>query len=176
MNKPSRAAVSLIAALSLLAGCQATIVNDSPPFSIDPALTGPIVVKPPGIESTQTAEQVMRRMLDEIHDNERRLGRVLAPAQIVRVQLLRPGEMYPIRKFDGSLGGALGSPDGSPDAPAWIVEAIGTFPGFDRGTGELVQLSIHSFHVWDDAHGESVTSFPCWQRGRSLPTDLDGHC
>jgi len=172
MNKPSRAAVSLIAALSLLAGCQATTANDSPPLSIDPALTGPIVVIPPGIESAQTAEQVMRRMLDQIHENERRLGRVLVPAQIVRVQLLRPGEMYPIRKFDGTLGGALGSPD----APAWIVEAIGTFPGFDRGTGELAQLSIHSFHVWDDAHSEWVTSFPCWVLGRSLPTDLDGDC
>ena len=75
----------------------------------------PEVVIPAGVVSTQTAEQVTRKMLDEITANERKLGYALAPARIVRIQLLRSGEMYPLRRFDGvNPGGAAIGPDGGP--------------------------------------------------------------
>ena len=169
MIKPALMILCLVAALSIPAGCQATVVSETPRFSIDPALTGPVVVIPPGIESTQTAEQVTRRMLDLIQANERELGRVLAPARIIRVQLLAQGETYPTPKFDGTNpdGAALGTTDG----PGWLVEATGTFTAYDRLTKELRLLSIHQYHLWEDAGGEGWVSIPCWSR---LPPPLDG--
>ena len=133
-----------------------------------------MVVIPPGIVSTQTADQVTRKMLDEIAANERRLGRVLAPARILRVQLLRNGEMYPTSRFDGTNpdGAALGPTDG----PGWVVEAVGTFMYYDRNTGLLESMSMHAFHEWDDAGGEGWIAHPCWVRGPRPPGGFDGIC
>ena len=68
-------------------------------------------------------------MLAEIAASERTLGRALAPPRIIRIQLLRAGELYAMRRLDGSNpdGGGMAPSDG----PGWMVEAVGTFLGTD---------------------------------------------
>jgi hypothetical protein len=132
------------------------------------------VVIPAGVVSTQTAEQVTRKMLDEITANERKLGYALAPARIVRIQLLRSGEMYPLRRFDGvNPGGAAIGPDGG---PGWVVEAVGTFLYFDRQTSKLTSKGTHGFHAWDDAGGEAISFFSCWDQPPMDPAFTEGSC
>ena len=135
---------------------------------------GPIVIIPPGVVSSRTADQVARMMLAEIAQNERTLGRALARAQIIRIQLLRPGEMYEFRHFDGTNpeGVSMG-PDGG---PGWMVEAIGTFIGTDRRTGMVDSLGIHGFHEWDDAGSEGFGFNPCWSLILRPAASMDGVC
>lgn len=139
-----------------------------------PIAPAPEIIIPPGVESTQTAEQVARRMLDEIAANERKLGRALATARIIRIQLLRAGEMYELRRLDGTNPDGAGmSPDGG---PGWVVEAMGTFVGEDFRTGQVESRGMHGFHLWDDAGGESYGFIPCWT-SRPMPReDLEGSC
>jgi hypothetical protein len=119
----SRAGVLLWAAV--LVGCGESQTT----FATEPEPPAPVVVIPPGIVSSRTADEVPRLMLDEIATSERRLGRALAPARIVRIQLLRPGEMYEARHFDGTNPGGVGmSPDGG---PGWR-ERLATAPGSAR--------------------------------------------
>src|SRR6188768_556475 len=95
--------------------------------------TAPQAVIPPGVQSSQTAADVTQKMFASIAENERTLGRQLAPVRIIRIQLLRASEEYEFKHFDGtSPHGAGASADGG---PGWMVEAIGTFVGSDPQTG-----------------------------------------
>jgi hypothetical protein len=139
-----------------------------------PVAPAPEIIIPPGVVSTQTADQVARRMLDEIAANERKLGRALATARIIRIQLLRPGEMYELRHLDGTNPDGTGmSPDGG---PGWMVEAIGTFVGEDFRTGQIEARGTHGFHLWDDAGGESLGFIPCWSVHQMPPEAMEGSC
>ena len=57
-----------------------------------------------------------------------------------------------------------------------MVEAVGTFPYYDRQTGRLTDLGIHGFHEWDDAGSEGFGSIPCWTLEPVDPAELDGTC
>ena len=139
-----------------------------------PAIVRPPVVVPPGVVSSQTADQVAEKMLTEIEANERKLGRSLAQARIIRIQLLRNGELYEARHFDGSNPHGVGmSPSGG---PGWMVEAVGTFIGEDPSTGEIDSLGTHGFHLWNDDGGESTAFIPCWTRLAAPPEAMEGQC
>jgi len=132
------------------------------------------VIVPPGVTSTRTADQVARMMLDEIAANERTLGRALSPARIVRIQLLRPGERYEMRRLDGqNPDGSAMSPDGG---PGWMVEAVGTFIAVDDETGRLQLKGMHGFHRWDDAGGEGTGFYPCWAAIPVPAASMEGSC
>jgi hypothetical protein len=158
----ARAAVALLAML-LLAGC-----------SHVEQIIGPQTVVPPGVQSSQTAAQVTQKMLAEIAASEKTLGRALAPARIMRIQLLRAGEMFELKHFDGTNPDQVGmSPD---DGPGWMVEAVGTFIGVDPQTDQIDSLGTHGFHLWGDAGGESWGFIPCWTR-RPMPAESkEGVC
>ena len=139
---------------------------------------------PPGVGPMRTARptddprppqvRFSERMLAEITANEQKLGRVLAPARIIRVQRLGEGELYELRHFDGS------NPDGggvSPsDGPGWVVEAVGTFIDENLDTGQIDALGTHGLHLWDDAGGESMGLIPCWTRQPTPPDRMEGQC
>lgn len=155
---------AILAAL-LLSGCGSDVV---------PRVVPPPIIVPPGVVSSQTADQVAQKMLAEIEANERKLGRSLAPARIIRIQLLRKGELYEARHFDGSNPQGFGmSPDGG---PGWMVEAVGTFIGEDPTTGRIDSLGTHGFHLWDDEGGESTGFIPCWTRLPTPPDLMEGQC
>ena len=124
----TRASALLLAAL-LLTGCGA------------PPGAGPMTRVGPTDDTGPTGQMFGDKMLAEIAANEQQLGRVLAPARIIRIKRLREDERYELRHFDGS------NPDGlafSPsDGPGWMVEAVGTFIGEDA-------IGSHGFHLWDD--------------------------
>ena len=167
-------AVAALAPLPLvwiIVGC-----GDAAPMPI-PAIETPqpvAVVIPPGIVTTGTADRYARLMLDEIAASERKLGRSLAPARIVRIQLLRPDETYWGKHFDGTNPGGFGmSPDGG---PGWIVEAVGTFIGEDPRTGRIDSLGMHGFHLWGDAGGESWGFIPCRVKVPVPAAELEGTC
>jgi hypothetical protein len=155
--------VALVALL--VTGCQ----------EINTLLSRPEVIVPPGVTSAQTADQVAKRMLDEIAANERKLGRALAPARIVKIQLLQMGEMLPLRHFDGTNpgGGAMGPSQG----PGWMVEAVGTFLDFDRRNPEvLAAMGTHGFREYDDKGGDGLAFIACWTLNPVPPAQLEGTC
>jgi hypothetical protein len=159
-----------VLAIASLVGCQP---GTSPLQALLPQ-QGPQIIVPPGVVSTQTAQGVAQKMLDEIAANEGKLGRPLAAPRIIRIQLLRPGEPYEVRHFDGT------NPDGewmSPDSgPGWMVEAVGTFLGVDHRTGQIVSRGTHAFHLWDDDGGESSSFIPCWTIKPAPAGRLEGAC
>lgn len=165
-------AVRLVVAalvVASLVGCQP---GTSPVQALLPQ-QGPQIIVPPGVVSSQTAQGVAQKMLDEITANEGKLGRPLAAPRIVRIQLLRAGELYEMRHFDGS------NPDGSgmspSNGPGWMVEAVGTFVGQDL-TGQIISRGTHGFHLWDDDGGESAGFIPCWTIKGAPPGRLEGAC
>jgi hypothetical protein len=107
-------------------------------------LTGPNTVIPADVRSSQTAAQVTQRMLDQIAANEKKLGRSLAPARIIRVQLLHQGEPYQFKRLDGTDAAIEASAD---NGPGWVVEAVGTFVGVDIGTSQIDSLGTHGFEL-----------------------------
>lgn len=131
----------------------------------------PEVIIPAGLTSKRTADEVARMMLFEITNNERTLGRRLAAPRIIRIQLMRPGEMYPQRHLDGS------NPDGvamgPTTQPGWMVEAIGTFVG--RGDPPTT-WGFHGFHIWEDDGSEGLGFFPCGGDPRRVGTMKEGDC
>lgn len=166
---PVRLVVAALVVASL-AGCQP---GTSPVQALLPQ-QGPQIIVPPGVVSTQTAQGVAQKMLDEIAANEGRLGRPLAAPRIIRIQLLRPGEPYEIRHFDGA------NPDGSSmsadSGPGWMVEAVGTFVGVDPLSGQIMSRGTHGFHLWDDDGGESSGFIPCWAIKPAPVGRLEGSC
>jgi len=167
-----RSAAGLLVGLILFGGCTSTEPSASPD-GVGPSAP-PLVVIPPGVVSSQSAQQVAQKMLAEIAANERTLGRVLAPAHIIRIQLLQPGETYLMTHLDGTNPGGSGmSPDGG---PGWMVEATGTFFHKDRQTGQIDAQGTHGFHLWDDVGSESFGFIPCWTVGPAPPAELEGRC
>ena len=132
---------------------------------------GPEINVPPGVVSSQTAQGVGQKMLAEIAANEQTLGRALASARIIRIQLLRAGEMIELPKLDGSNPDGLGMAPN--DGPGWIVEAVGTFIEVDDQTGLVLSRGMHGFRRWDDAGGEGMAFYPCWG---APPSEMDGSC
>ena len=121
MTDPAKLAPAAILAITMLiAACESTV-------TVQPT---PEVIIPPGVISTQTADQVVQRTLAMIADNEQQLGRRLAEPRIVRVQLLRAGEVYPFRRLDGT--GDFGEVGPGAEGPGWMVESIGTFVELTR--------------------------------------------
>jgi hypothetical protein len=111
-------------------------------------------------------------MLALIAANERRLGRVLAPARIIRIQWVDTGELFELRHFDGSnTNGAIGG-------PGWGVEAVGTFIDDYSSPGQIDALGTHGFYMWSDTEGESSAYgfIPCWTRQPMPPDQLEGQC
>ena len=162
MTWVGRLSAGLLAVL-LLAGCDQVH-----------QLMGPETVVPPGVQSTHSAAEVSQRMLDAIAADEKTLGRSLAPARIIRVQLLRQGELYEFKRFDGTNPNGIGaSPDGG---PGWMVEAVGTFVATDPRTGRIDNFGTHGFHLWADQGGESAGFFPCWTAQNLRPEDMEGVC
>jgi hypothetical protein len=109
-------------------------------------------------------------MLDAIAANERMLGRALAPARLIRIRLLRDGESFELRRFDGT--GAVYRGFAS-DGPGWAVEAVGTFI---YGDGQIDSLGTHGFTIWGDAGGEMISFFPCWSAAQPRPEEMEGEC
>ena len=159
----TRHSVAALLAILLVAGCQQL-----------QQFTQPDAVIPPGVESSQTVAEVSQKMLASIAENERTLGRQLAPVRIIRIQLLRAGEEYEFKHLDGTNPqGAGASADGG---PGWMVEAIGTFVGSDPQTGRIDSLGTHGFHLWADQGGETWGFIPCWTRLPAPPEELEGDC
>jgi hypothetical protein len=132
---------------------------------------GPEIIVPPGVSTKRTADEVGRLMLFEIAQNERTLGRPLAEPRIIRIQLLRPGEMYPQRRLGGSNpgGGAIGPGK----VPGWVVEAVGTF--VDDGLGPR-SWGMHGFRMWADDGSEAFGFFPCGGEVLFDPSFAEGSC
>jgi hypothetical protein len=169
----ARSVAGLLASL-LLAGCQAT---PSPTALV----ATPEVVVPSGVASTWTAEEVTQKALADIALTERQLGRVLAPARIIRVVPLPPGAEYHVRQLDGS--GDMGT-GWSFDNPSWTVEAVGTFASFGMPgeDGPVSSAGTHGYFSYVDSGGGNVGDaggsrgfFPCWFRyPQSADTQLGG--
>ncbi|HEX5828582.1 MAG TPA: hypothetical protein VFY23_13740 [Candidatus Limnocylindrales bacterium] len=152
-------ALALLAML-LAAACSATEV-------VERAVAGPPeIVVPPGIRSTQTADQVMARVRAEIATNERRLGRRLQAPRIARVELVREGQLFALP------GGGGMSPN---DGPGWMVEAYGTFAEWGSGGG-VETLATHAFLRYDDAGGGGSMLIPCWSVNAVPPELMEGGC
>ena len=148
--KPVR--VGALLAITLLLGA----CDSAGPVAVQPT---PELVIPAGVRSTETADQIAQRILTEIAANERLLGRRLAEPRIVRIQLLRAGETYWMRRLDGTgdFGGM--SPDGG---PGWMVEAVGTFTDVYPGDNQTPSIwGAHGFRRWDDAGSEGYGLIPC---------------
>lgn len=129
---------------------------------------------PTAAPSSLTAEWVGQKMLAEIEDNESKLGRALAPARIVRIQLLQRDETYLLNHLDGSNpDGSRMSPDGG---PGWMVEAVGTFLEVDPQTGQIEAIGTHGFRRWDFAGSEGFALIPCWSRVVLPPAQMEGTC
>ena len=124
---------------------------------------GPEIIVPAGVSTKRTADEVGRMMLFEIAQHERTLGRSLAEPRIIRIQLLRPGEMYPHRRLDGSNPDGVAS--GPSNQPGWMVEAVGTFVSDRRGP---TTWGMHGFRMWEDDGSETFGFFPC---GGEVPLD-----
>ena len=162
------------------------------PSLIVPA--SPEVVIPSGVVSRKSADQVAQMALEEIDYKERHFAELagrgvvgatrfpLAPARIIRIQLMRAGETYPMRHFDPtSPEGAAMSGDGG---VGWVIEAIGTdyTEHLDRsnvsGTILLDSKAVHRFFRFDDSSPDmsSILSFPCWTADASFRYPMDGNC
>ena len=184
-------ASALVAVVALLAF---NVVSTAPGVGADPSATPgptpsaapslivpgqvvqPEVVIPPGVTSTQTAEEVAQKMLDVIAVNERAVGRALAPPRIIRIQLLKPGDVYYARRLDGSSGVGLSWSRGG---PSWAVEAVGTFiDPIGRDGGVATSIGTHGVYVWGDGGSWTYDWFPCWVRTSEQyhANEMEGQC
>ncbi len=137
----------------------------------------PVIVRPPGVVSTQTADEVAKKMLEAIAANERGVGRALAPPRLIRIQLLRPGEVYSMRHLDGTGGPLELSPRGG--APGWVTEAVGTFiDAIGRDGGLPTSIGTHGFRIWGDDGQGAYDWFTCWVRTSDefLANEIEGQC
>jgi len=137
----------------------------------------PELIIPLGAPSRQSADEVAKQMLAFIAANERGLGRALTPPRIIRIQLLRPGEVYSMRHLDGTGSLLELSPRGA--APAWVVEAVGTFMDpIGRDGGLATSIGTHGFRMWGDDGRGAYDWFPCWVRTTNEPhaNEMEGQC
>jgi hypothetical protein len=154
---------AIVLSVLLLAGCDQL-----------QQFTTPNPVVPADVRSTHTAAEAAQKMLAEIAASEKKLGRSLAPARIIKIQLLHAGELYGLNHLDGTNPERMGvSPT---DGPGWVVEAVGTFVGVDPGSGQIDALGTHGLHLWDDQGGESAGFIPCWTRLPVAAEEMEGVC
>ncbi len=113
-------------------------------------------------------------MLDAIAADEKTLGRSLVPVRIIRVQLLREGEVYEFKHLDGTNPGRMS--DSPVGGPGWVVEAVGTFIGVEPRTGQIDVLGTHGFRLWGDAGGEDTGLIPCWTLHNPPAEQMEGVC
>lgn len=137
----------------------------------------PEVIVPPGVISTQTADEVAKRVLDEIAANERKLGRALVPARIIKIQLLREGETFWTNRLDGTNPNKMGLGLSPGDGAGWVVEAVGTFLSFERENPQaLSAMGTHGFRLYADGGGAGFTYYPCWTLRPAPASELEGNC
>jgi hypothetical protein len=170
-----RRVAGLLATL-LLAGCQASPA----PAVVVPT---PEVVVAPRIAAGWTAAAVTQRALADIALTERQLGRVLAPARILRVVRLPPGAEYHLRKPQGIAYLGTGWND---EDPTWMVEAVGTFASFGvpGEDGPVNAAGTHGYFTYIEERGVTVGDaggsggfFPCWFRyPQPEDTPMEGTC
>src|SRR5262245_24923205 len=166
-----RVTIALLLSAWLVVGCADSTI---PPDAVPETPAAPVIVIPVAVVSSRTADQVAKMILDALGANERKHGPALAPALIVRIQLVRAGEMFELKHFGGTNPGGSGmSPDGG---PGWMVEAVGTFIGEDRRTGQIDSLGMHGFHLWDDAGGEGWGFIACRTRMPQPAAEMEGVC
>ena len=151
---PLQRRVVAVAVCLLLTGCQGVTLEPA-----SPSPGPPEIVIPPGAVSARSADQVARMTLDDIAAAEWRLGHALAPARIVRIQLLRPGDVYPGDRLDGT--NPQGQAFGTMGDPAWVVEVIGTFYSGDR-TDRIAAKGTHGFSQFFDSGNKVVIFYACW--------------
>jgi len=153
---------ALLAGL-LVAGCQQLT-----------QFTTPNAIVPPDVHSSRTAAEVTEMMLASIAADEKTLGRSVAPFRIIRIQLLRAGELYEMKHLDGTNPNGVGvSPDGG---PGWVVEAVGTFIGVDPKSNQIDSIGTHGLHLWDDQGSEASAFIPCWTRFPMGADEMEGIC
>lgn len=152
----------------VVAGCQGSDVRL-------PLVVGPEVIVPPGVRSSQTADQVVQKTLEAIAADEAKLGRVLAPARIIRIRLLGKGETYFLKQLDGDDPSGMGL--GPSEGPGWVVEAMGTFLYFDWRKGDrLEDMGLHGIYAWDDSGGSGQAFYSCWSLSPMPAESYDGRC
>ena len=137
---------------------------------------GTEVIVPSDLRMTLKPADIERKALDFIREDEKTLGRALAPARILRIVALPPGSMYPATYRDGSNPGGGGF--GSTDGPGWAVVAEGTFLGIDPTTGTIDSKGTYGYFGLDDTAdgGYSRILIPCWVATTSDPVQLEGDC
>lgn len=125
-----------------------------------PSGVGPMTRVGPTADTRPPEERFGQKMLAEIAASEQMLGRVLAPARIVRIQWVGAGKRYELRHFDGSTtNGAIGG-------PGWMVEAVGTFIDDYSSPGQIDALGTNGFHMWsDDGDDEGFGFIPTLYEG-----------
>jgi hypothetical protein len=134
------------------------------------------VVVPSDLRMSLKPAVIERMALDHIRDNEKTLGRALAPARILRIVALPAGATYPATRRDGTNPdrGGLGPSDG----PGWAVVAEGTFVGIDHQAGKIVSHGTYGYFGFGDIEdgGYSRIFIPCWVATTPNPADLEGSC
>ena len=177
----ARTLVLVGAALILVAVVGAVIAGGSAVTPVPLAQPTPEIIIPAGVTSTQTIDDVIFKTMRAIAANEEGVGRALAPVRIIRIQLLRPGDSYVLRRLDGT--GSLEARGLEWGEPAWVVEAVGTFVDpIGRDFGSVTSMGAHGFYMWGDIDGNHRRStydwFPCWVRTADEPRadNMEGQC
>ena len=160
---------SALLALNFLSAC----ASGQP--SVTPEISEPVVVIPSGVVSTLDPDQLVQMVLAEIKENERKLGRVLVPARILHIQLLRDGEIFRPSRLDGS--GPIWVGDFVPrGAPGWMIEAVGTFTTWNARTRQIDILGAHGFYLFEEGGVTTSRSSMCWIRHPIPGIETEGTC
>ena len=164
----------MVVATVFISACQMPFTEaDLEPLPTE--LPPPLIIRPPGANSTQTPEQVAHLALADIGANARQLGYAISPARIIRIQLLLPGEAYRLHRLDGSpIVLSLGPAGG----PAWVVEAVGTYVGLDpRDPAKTIHWKgAHGFFLYADDGSSESYALPCWVLQASEDVPMEGQC
>ena len=131
-------------ALALLAGCGA-----DPPLPTAPA--PPVISVDPGLTPRLSPEQVAGIVFGQIESSERAVGRVVAPARIVRMTVTTSGAA-------GRVEPGTGSDVRMPNSIVWVVRAFGTFTNRRTPPGGEPGVAGSGFYVIADADG-SILGF-----------------
>lgn len=128
-----------------------------------------------GLRLARTPAEVERLALDQIAADERLLGRVLAPARVLRVMDLPAGATLPAPRADGTnpTRAALGPHVGD----GWVVVAEGTQVHTDRATGAIDRHGTRGY-FWFDDRDDAIERIiiPCWTSPNVPVVPLEGSC
>ena len=164
-----RTAIALLA-LNFLSACS----TGQP--SVTPDTSEPVVVIPSGVVSTLDPDQLVQMMLAEIRENERKLGRVLVPARILHIQLLRDGEIVRPARLDGSGPIWVGNDFVPRGAPGWMIEGVGTFTTWNAMTRQIDILGTHGFYLFEEGGVTTSRWTACWMRNPIPGIETEGTC